>query len=287
VALDLQRYKNFELILVDDGSSPSLESIVLSRSVSYPIKFIRIPKSRGQGTARNVGVACAEADSVVFLDDDIRVTDSALCGLALRQQFTRELLIVGFRETVSWDCFAKDWTFTPGIDGDWRHSTEDKGAYLFLTADRNVRVLGKRFYKLIQETDEFRNFGKGIVVGYWDLPHMVVGHSLCAKKAAIIAAGGFEEKCFVGWGTEDLAFGALMIAAGNFVVPALDWVSLHLKHEGRKVSRRRERKEELLINFAEYLRYIDRRVDECRFPAHRIQRTGKVRNVDLFEVVDE
>lgn len=117
-----------------------------------------------------------------------------------------------------------------------------RAAMLDLTA-RQKGVAGEgRTFRLVEQTGCLREFGFGRVVGLWDLPNMVVGHSIAIRRENAIAAGGFPERGFEGWGTEDLAFGARVIASGCYVVPALDWVSFHLEHEGRKESREQEMK---------------------------------------------
>lgn len=57
-------------------------------------------------------------------------------------------------------------------------------------------------------------------------------------------------------GIDDLMFGAQMIAAAHYLIPARDCVSLHPVHEGRKVSRHEERTVELLSNYEAYVAYV-------------------------------
>ncbi|MFI7298675.1 hypothetical protein [Streptomyces sp. NPDC050121] len=80
------------------------------------------------------------------------------------------------------------------------------------------------------------------------------GHGLCLKREDAVAAGGFAEEYFRGWGGEDPAFGAVLAARGHYVVPALDCSSLHLRQESRHQGRRAAERESLWRNFGRYLR---------------------------------
>jgi GT2 family glycosyltransferase len=59
------RHTNFEVIVVDDGSSPSMEPIV----APYGFRTIRTA-NQGLSAARNVGMDAATGEIVAYLDDD-------------------------------------------------------------------------------------------------------------------------------------------------------------------------------------------------------------------------
>lgn len=66
-----QTYQNWELIVVDDGSSDdSVEAAEAFRN-KYPEKIQVISKDNGgQASAFNVGVSAARGDIIAFLDSD-------------------------------------------------------------------------------------------------------------------------------------------------------------------------------------------------------------------------
>jgi glycosyltransferase involved in cell wall biosynthesis len=62
-----QSYKNYEIIVVDDGSPDNLASLVQSR---YPqLRLIR-QENRGLAGARNTGIDASRGEYVAFLDSD-------------------------------------------------------------------------------------------------------------------------------------------------------------------------------------------------------------------------
>jgi len=69
-ALD-QTHTPFEIIVVDDGSNPSLEPVVRAFA-DKRIRFIRHAHPKGGNAARNVGIRAARGEYVAFLDDDDR-----------------------------------------------------------------------------------------------------------------------------------------------------------------------------------------------------------------------
>lgn len=64
-----QTYPHFELIIVDDGSEPSLEPIIKEYRDNR-IVFIRHDKNRGAGAAHNTGIKASKYDWVAFICHD-------------------------------------------------------------------------------------------------------------------------------------------------------------------------------------------------------------------------
>src|ERR1700753_4007919 len=64
-----QTYGEFELLVVDDGSSDNTPDI--SRSVVDPrVQYIRLDSNQGQSAARNIGISKSKGSLIAFQDSD-------------------------------------------------------------------------------------------------------------------------------------------------------------------------------------------------------------------------
>jgi len=64
-----QTYQDFELIIVDDGSTDDTEKVVKNFNCEI-IKYIRHDKNKGLSAARNTGIRVAKGDYMAFQDSD-------------------------------------------------------------------------------------------------------------------------------------------------------------------------------------------------------------------------
>lgn len=68
--LERQVFKDFELILVDDGSEDDLRPAIANVETEFPIRLIRLDRNTGAASARNCGIENARGRYVAFLDSD-------------------------------------------------------------------------------------------------------------------------------------------------------------------------------------------------------------------------
>ncbi|MEG2021349.1 MAG: glycosyltransferase, partial [Oscillospiraceae bacterium] len=69
-SLQNQTYKNFEVIVVEDGANPVSKQTAEKAMDWLNLKYISTNKSVGRCIAGNVGIEAAKGDYIVFLDDD-------------------------------------------------------------------------------------------------------------------------------------------------------------------------------------------------------------------------
>lgn len=72
-----QTYTNFELIIVDDGSTDNTQSVLDKYSTISKIKTHRYQENQGRPVSANKGIQLSSGDYITFLDaDDILTEDS-------------------------------------------------------------------------------------------------------------------------------------------------------------------------------------------------------------------
>jgi glycosyltransferase involved in cell wall biosynthesis len=75
-----QSYQNFEMIIVDDGSTDNTEKIISKYSDDVRIRYVKATQNGGVNKARNIGIKSISEDSdwITFLDSDDEFCPDAL-----------------------------------------------------------------------------------------------------------------------------------------------------------------------------------------------------------------
>lgn len=94
-----QTFKDFEIILVDDGSTDSTPRLCDEAAESYPNVRVIHQENLGLGGARNTGIETASGEYLCFFDIDDKVEDEWLSNIFQEIKETKpDLLIYGYRE---------------------------------------------------------------------------------------------------------------------------------------------------------------------------------------------
>lgn len=91
----------FEVILVDDGSSPPAENTLATATERPPnVTVLRHPSARGPAAARNTGWHAARGQTIAFTDDDCEPAPEWLESVMAAAQAHPEALIQGRTEPI-------------------------------------------------------------------------------------------------------------------------------------------------------------------------------------------
>ncbi len=92
-ALSQQTYADFEVIVVDDGSTDNTSTVAM---FEFPFKLTYVKQSnRGATMARNLGATRAQGDLLIFIDDDIELASEAIAVLVKQHRQQTQSIIVG------------------------------------------------------------------------------------------------------------------------------------------------------------------------------------------------
>lgn len=215
-----------EVIVVDDLSGDGSTEIVATHPAVH--RALRLNRRSGAAAARNVGLALAEGDTVVFLDADVVPQPHVLADFAARA--ADDLVLLGFREAIPYRparhgraCLPAR---APQLSGDhrvrWRAPVGSAAVHSGRVYTRPEVVWP------LDSSGDFAELGFGSDRHGWDLPLMVVSALMAAPRRVVRAVGGFDGGFGLGWGSEDTHLGARLIAAGCLVAPLRQALAFHV-----------------------------------------------------------
>lgn len=109
-SVDAQTHRNYELVVVDDGSPEAVPGLVSRHPQARCVR----QGNAGPAVARNTGFAATSADHVVFLDSDDHLLPCALeVGLAALAAHPDCGFTVGAREEMTYEGSPVGWAVPP------------------------------------------------------------------------------------------------------------------------------------------------------------------------------
>ena len=90
---------DFEVLVVDDGSSDATWRLLTTTSTPYPLRPVRLPFNQGVSAGRNAGLRVADGQYVVMISDDLIVPREFLrTHIATLERFSDAWVVGGFRQ---------------------------------------------------------------------------------------------------------------------------------------------------------------------------------------------
>lgn len=213
-ALSWQTYPRelMEIVVADDGSSEDIREMLLSLSLPFKTKHVFQEDNGYRLSAnRNNGIRVSSGEVLIILDVDMIPVPKMIFEHMKWHQENHNVLVLGHRRyveeaDVKLDDLKRGSEFLNsvrptihkrlGIDRDWRE-------------------------EIYTRTDILKNSSD---------PWMCVcGGNISMKRSNFFRCGLFDEE-FVDWGREDQEFGRRAFVSGNFIVPEMSALALHLEH---------------------------------------------------------
>jgi glycosyltransferase involved in cell wall biosynthesis len=96
-SLEMQTVRDFETLIIDDGSEEPLEPIVACKNLSIKPRWQLLETKNTRASAKNAGIEQAQGKIALFWDADM-VADSRMIELHMSNHLIRsETLVVGYR----------------------------------------------------------------------------------------------------------------------------------------------------------------------------------------------
>lgn len=246
-----------EIILVDDSGAFTPREYANLKHENVTVLYHA--RNLGRPAARNSGAAWATGDILLFLDQDMFLAPDFPAQARRHYQTNPSLIFLGLRDTVPYVQIPRlsAWR-SPDPEKDWRFQTVVSPYFLDLT----VQSVGGPSHrcqigKVLRIADETENLQKmGIdpdnTLGFWDLPSMVISHTMAISAPDYRRIGGFPE-WIQGWGGEDIVLGFLACACHLPICLSrcVSYQAMHRPYSGSEAEKLRE----LDRNIARYKRW--------------------------------
>lgn len=219
-----------EIITVDDGSTDNSLELLRDFSMTHPDSKITIIANRERhysAYARNRGLEVASGDIICFIDSDIILPPDYIVEHISQHQSQRSCITFSLRSNIA-DADEAQFPITK-IIGDFR-------------------------YGPLSQSEKLQN----VSFSFSDtcsLAELCLTCAVSYRRADLLKVKGCPEN-FVGWGFNDTAMAAKVIALGNTVVPILHCPVYHIEHKARS-GNSSKKWSEFAINKKRYLKMLE------------------------------
>jgi len=169
----------FEVVVVDDGSSPPVRDTSRAEIRKMNLILLRSPQNEGPAAARNRGASCARGRYLAFTDDDCRPDANWLAGLESALAVAPASAAGGHMIDGGGDLFSA--ASHSILEASYDHYNETGGTPRFF-ASLNLAVPTKEFREVGGFLPEFRTSEDREFCARW-LRH---GHSLVFAPDAVV-----------------------------------------------------------------------------------------------------
>lgn len=239
ISLGVQSHdkSEFEVIVVDDGSTDDTSEMLSSFAGNFDLKYILLKENRGRSYARNCGLDTSSGDLIIFHDSDMiaernfvskhienhKDKNSVVCGNSWRRIYTYYYKdFKGYLEK-NFNNKVKAYKLS-GILYNKKPLLQEKdivnGNFLDYSFDLTDKSLAeKRILDYFGPKLEGFNYP-------WS---MFVTNNCSVLKENIVSVGSFDNE-FVNWGCEDLELGYRLYKKGFSFIKDNEIMSVHQEH---------------------------------------------------------
>ncbi len=220
----------WEVVIVDDGSTDATSAYLDTFTPPFTLRRLCADRT-GRSAARNRGLAHANFDVIVFLDDDVLLPPEFVAAHAAEQQNAPAVVhgrIVDLTALKFFDDPSKG-IFYPEFNSRSRSSSLLREACL---TEQDVVEQFDRKVRTEQRTTAFESVIETVLTGRAPGPPWIgfTGGNVAVPKAWLMDAGRFDESFGLDWGCEDLELGYRLWLAGHPFRYSHACVNYHLAH---------------------------------------------------------